>query len=61
MRLAILIVLIPLAGLCGAPDLAKQIELARSDKDTHAEIELLRRWAELHPGDQAVLQHLATL
>ena len=61
MRLAILIVLIPLAGLCGAPDLAKQIELARSDKDTHAEIELLRRWVELHPGDQAVLQQLATL
>ena len=59
--LAILIVLTPWAGLWGAPDLAEQIKLARGDLDKYAEIELLRRWVDGHPDDQAALQNLASL
>ncbi|MEI6034940.1 MAG: hypothetical protein WCS65_11755 [Verrucomicrobiae bacterium] len=61
LALATFIVLTPLAGILGARDLAGQIELARDAKDTYAEIELLRRWADGHPGDQEALEKLTAL
>jgi len=61
LALAIWLVLTPWAGLWGAPDLAEQIKLARRDGDKPAEIELLRRWVDGHPGDQVAIQNLTAL
>lgn len=57
--LAIIAFLLSLAVARG--DLAEQIAQAAADSDPHAQIELLRRWTDAHPGDQKALQNLVTL
>jgi len=41
--------------------LPEQVEEARAASDTHAEIELLRRWLDANPDDQGALQRLTSL
>ena len=48
-------------GFCAAPDLDQQIALARRAQDSHATIELLRRWLDSRPGDPAAVEELTTL
>jgi len=57
-----LVLLTLLAALASARgDLASQIALAEEARDTHATIELLRRWLDVHPNDQEALQRQALL
>ena len=41
--------------------LEQQLDLARKAEDTHAEIELLRRWLDIHPNDSAAAEKLVGL
>lgn len=61
MRLALAIAVFWVSAACAGADLADQIAVARAAGDQHAEIELLRRWTDSHPGDQSALQRLAVL
>ena len=42
-------------------DLQQKLDLARQEEDTHAEIELLRRWLDTHPNDPAAVEELVGL
>ena len=44
-----------------ASDLVEKIDLAREANDTHAQIELLRRWLDAHPNDPDAVRELVGL
>jgi len=63
MRVPVLVLLIasalPFAE--AASDLAEKLDLAREANDTHARIELFRRWLDVHPGDPDAVRELVGL
>ena len=42
-------------------ELEQKLDLARNAEDTHAEIELLRRWLDVHPNDPQAVEELVGL
>lgn len=60
-RLFSILLILSVPGMARAADLEQQLELARSAEDTHATIELLRRWLDGHPNDQAAVEELVAL
>ncbi len=44
-----------------ASDLEQKLDLARRENDTHAKIELLRRWLDTRPNDPAAVEELVGL
>lgn len=63
MRVPLLVLLIasalPFAE--AASDLLEKLDLAREANDTHARIELLRRWLDAHPNDPDAVRELVGL
>lgn len=63
MRVPLLVLLIasalPFAE--AASDLVEKLDLAREAEDTHAQIELLRRWLDAHPNDPDAVRELVGL
>jgi len=63
MRVPLLVLLIasalPFAE--AASDLVEKLDLARAANDTHAQIELLRRWIDAHPNDPDAVRELVGL
>jgi len=63
MRVPLLVLLIasalPFAE--AASDVVEKLDLAREAEDTHAQIELLRRWIDSHPGDPDAVKELVGL
>lgn len=63
MRVPLLVLLIasalPFAE--AASDLVEKLDLAREATDTHAQIELLRRWLDAHPNDPDAVRELVGL
>ena len=63
MRIPLMVSLfaVTIASMAWASDLEQQIGLAREADDTHARIELLRRWLDTHPSDPAAVEELVGL
>jgi len=63
MRIPLMVFLIVATiGFAGAiSELEEKLDLAREAEDTHAEIELLRRWLEIHPDDAGAVEELVGL
>ena len=63
MRIPLMVFLIVATiGFAGAAsELEQKLDLAREAEDTHAEIELLRRWLDVHPNDPAAVEELVGL
>jgi len=59
--LAVLLIVSTLGVARAASELEQKLELAREADDTHAEIELLRRWLAANPNDAAAVEELVTL
>lgn len=57
----ILLVVFTMGFVEAASDLEQKLDLAREAEDTHAEIELLRRWLDLHPNDAEAVEELTGL
>lgn len=61
MRTPLVIFLIAATIVSAGATLEQQLDLAREAKDTHAKIELLRRWLDLHPNDSGAVEELVGL
>ncbi len=56
-----LLILATLGFAVAASDLEQKLDLARAADDTQAQIELLRRWLDVHPKDSAAVEELVSL
>ena len=61
MRILMIFALAAMGFAASASEIEQQLDLAREAKDTHAEIELLRRWLEVHPNDPGAVKELVAL
>lgn len=59
--LVVFLIVAAIASSGAASDLEQKLDLAREAEDTHAEIELLRRWLDVHPNDPAAVEELVGL
>lgn len=59
--LAIFLIVSTVGFVEAASDLEQKLDLARGAEDTHAEIELLRRWLDIHPNDPEAVEELTAL
>lgn len=57
----VFLIVATIASAGAASDLEQKLGLAREAEDTHAEIELLRRWLDIHPGDAGAVEELVGL
>ena len=60
-RLVVFLIIATVAACLAASELEQKLDLAREAEDTHAEIELLRRWLDIHPNDPEAVSELVEL
>ena len=60
-RLMVFLFVATIASAGAASELEQKLDLAREAEDTHAEIELLRRWLDIHPDDAGAVEELVGL
>ena len=60
-RLMAFLLFATVATAGAASELEQKLDLAREAEDTHAEIELLRRWLDIHPDDAGAVEELVGL
>ena len=60
-RLVVFLIVAAVASAWAASELEQKLDLAREAQDTHAQIELLRRWLDIHPDDAGAVAELVGL
>lgn len=61
LRLVVFLIVLIVGSARAGSEIEQKLNLARQERDVHAEIELLRRWLEIHPNDAGAVEELVRL